>query len=70
MQRRIDSESIAQSEFCELREHAFVNSEKGVHAVHAAQPQLLHETTSSARAKPSNLLAASACLAENTPHIT
>ncbi len=42
MQRRV--EGIAQSEFCELRKCVFVNLEEGMHAVHATQPELLHES--------------------------
>ncbi len=43
MQRRV--ESIAASEFCELRQCVFENLEEGMYAVHAAQPELLHELT-------------------------
>jgi hypothetical protein len=55
MQRRV--ESIAQSEFCELRKCVFVNLEEGVHAVHAAQPLLLHESALVFRAREAKQLA-------------
>ena len=43
-QRRV--ESIALSEFCELRKCVFESLEEGMHAVDATQSELLHELAS------------------------